>query len=498
MEFNSIRFFFKDCKRFNFNNFNVTGINYDYRKVKLGNIYFAINIFNYKGKERNGHEFVKEAVYRGARAVILKEYHPGIDKSVCQIVCGNPRELLEKVSAFFYRYPAKKLYTIGVTGTKGKTTTVYLISHFLESAGIKTGFFSTADFKIGEKVIPNFTDKLNETHLSCPEALEVQKYLSRMIKVGTKVVVVEATSHALKLNRAAQECHYDIGVLTNLQSDHLDFHKTLSDYYSSKGILFNLLSTSVNKGMEKCAVFNVDDFNSFLIRNKTKCKIFTYGVNSKADIRPSTIEFSCSGIKFKIGKISFTSTLIGKHNLYNICAAIAAVRPFGLKFNQMRAGLKSFSGVPGRMEEIKNNKGIRIFIDYAHTPESLKECLLTLRNFFPKRIVVIFGCAGGRDKTKRPLMGETATRLADLAIITSEDSREEDPKKIAIEITKRLKKRNFYIELNRDKAIHKAIKCALPGDLIVITGKGDEKYMEIKGKQIPWSDKKAVLYSLKN
>lgn len=481
----------EDSLILNYKDFRVSGVSYDYRKVRPNSIYVAIDIFNYRGKERDGHEFIREAIKNGAKALVLQK-RQNIDEDICQIINSNPRKVLERLSAFFYSYPAKKLFTIGVTGTKGKTTTVYLISHLLEDAGTKTGFFSTADFKIGAHPTPNYTDKINETHLTCPEAPELQKSLKRMVELDTKVAIIEATSHALKLCRATEECQYDIAVITNLQSEHLDFHKNKRDYYFSKAKLFDLLSTSKNKGLEKCAVINNDDQNCQFLKERVTSKTITYGIHSLADINAKSIEVKNNKTVFKIGNHIFESPLIGLYNVYNACAAIAVASHFGISYKKIKNSLARFAGVPGRMQEVKNNRGFRVLIDYAHTPESLEACLETVKKICPKRLIVIFGCAGDRDPRKRPKMGEVATKLADFSIITSDDPHNENPKRIAQEIVGRIKKNNFIIEIDRKKAIRKGLEYARKGDFVIIAGRGDEKFFEVRNKQIKWSDEQVV------
>lgn len=478
---------FAECQIINQNEFAVSSICYDYRKITHNSIYVAIDIFNYKGKERDGHEFIKDAVTRGARAIIVKKKQ-SIPLSVCQIVTQNPRRILEKLAARFYSYPAKKLFTVGVTGTKGKTTTVYLINHFLGHGGFRTGLISTAEFKIGSRFIPNYTDVVNETHLTCPESLELQKSLRQMLVKKTDVAVIEATSHSLKLCRAAYECQYDIGVITNLQSEHLDFHKTIKDYYESKAKLFKLLDRSYNKGLQKVGIINADDYAFKYLKKVTNSKIFTYGIYKKADFWAKQIEIKDGKTHFTLNGYKFITSLLGEYNIYNILAAIGVGRHFGVSFQKLSSALKNFSGVPGRMQEVKNNSGIKIFVDYAHTPESLSACLKTLKKFCNKRLIVVFGCGGDRDPRKRPEMGKIATLLADYSIITSEDPRSERPSDIIGEITSGAVNNNYVVNEDRKKAIARALRMARRGDFIVITGKGDEKHFEINGKQLSWND----------
>lgn len=482
MKFSSFASKAKNCSIINFHDFEVSGINYDFRKVKPNNIYIAMDIFNYHGEERDGHEFINQVIKNGAKTIVVKKKQ-NVNKTICQIITSNPRKILEKFSSFFYGYPGKKLYTIGVTGTKGKTTTIYLINHILEQNGIKTGFFSSADFKICSKFIPNYTDRINETHLTCPESLELQKSLNEMYKYQIKVAIIEATSHALQLYRAAEECYYDIGVMTNLQCDHLDFHKTKRNYYSAKAKLF---------GLAKCAIVNNDDLNCQFIKNRTSSRIVSYSLKEASDFKAYDIEYRKRKSAFRINKQKFILPLIGGFNIYNACAAIATASNLGLSHKKIASALRSFPGIPGRMQKIKNKKGLNIFIDSAHTPESLEECLRTLRKNYKNKLVVVFGCAGNRDKSKRPKMGEIASRLADFTFITLEDPRFEKPEQIAQEIISGIDQRNYTVELNRKIAITKALKKAKRGDVVVIAGKGDEKYFEFAGKQITWSDTQIV------
>lgn len=375
-----------------------------------------------------------------------------------------------------YRYPARNLFVIGVTGTDGKTTTVHLIYSILKAAGKKVGFISTIEARIGEKLIDT------GFHVTTPNSATVQKLLSQMVKNKMDYVIIESTSHGLDQHRLLG-CNFQIGVLTNVTHEHLDYHKTFKKYLQSKAKLF--------RGI-KNAVVNFDDpsFLYFSQVNK-KAKITSYGLDSNAD--------------YNLKNYPFDTSLPGDYNLSNCLAAISTAKIIGIKDKIIRQTLKNFSGLTGRLELVSTkNHSFKVYVDFAHTPNALEKLLIALREKVKSgKLIVVFGCAGERDKEKRPLMGKISARYADYTVITAEDPRGEKVDDItaqiakAYEIIKPKYQNNLFLINNRQEAINYAIKVlAKPNDIVVICGKGHEKSMCFRKIEYPWSDQKAAKKAL--
>lgn len=376
-------------------------------------------------------------------------------------------------AALFYRFPARKIKIIGVTGTDGKTTTVHLIYHLLKSSGRKVSMLSTIKAVIGKKSFDT------GFHVTTPYRGGVQKYLRQAVDSGSKYMVLEVTSHALDQHRVSF-CNFLIGVLTNISHEHLDYHKTYENYVKTKMKLLK---------MAKIAVINRDDESYKLIKPKlAKSKVVTYGIKNQADFTPQNFTFS--------------APLNGEFNEYNTLAAIAAVKAIKLDDEVIREGLLTFNSPEGRMEII-SEKPILSMVDFAHTPNALEKVLFTTRYLTSGKIIVVFGCAGERDYKKREIMGEVASKLADYVVITAEDPRNEYLEDIIDQIAKGCQKaggeegKNFWRVPDRQAAINLAIrKIAQPGDLVIVAGKGHEKSMQFGKKDFPWSDREAVKIAL--
>jgi len=410
-----------------------------------------------------------------------------------------------------YQRPSKKLKLIGVTGTDGKTTTSYLIHYFLTRAGFKTGLVSSILAKIGaEEVSTGF-------HVTTPSPIKLQGFLKKMLKQKVNYAVLETTSHGWDQFRL-WGCRFEVGVLTNITHEHLDYHHTYEQYLAAK---FKLLLASQK------AVVNADDESFDYIKRKLKKPTLTYGIKNQANLRALRIKQSLRGTRFVLliekgkfqGRYEIKTALLGEFNVANQLAAIGAGITFGLSPIKMAEWLLEFPGVVGRMENINNKKGVKAYIDFAHTPNALKSALTTLRQIMPKskKLIVIFGAAGLRDSQKRPFMGQVAARLADYAVFTSEDPRTEDPQKIIKEISKgarsqswkKLSKRKakigrlaqsrgFFVLPHRQEAINFAIrKLASKGDFVISCGKGHERSMCFGKTEYPWSEHKAVEVALK-
>lgn len=381
------------------------------------------------------------------------------------------------LALLLYQYPARKLKVIGVTGTDGKTTTVHLIYHFLNTANKKVAFISTVEARIGKKKIDT------GFHVTTPNPWMVQRILKRLVKEGIEYVVIEATSHGLTQDRLLG-CNFSIGVLTNITHEHLDYHQTFENYLTAKAKLFRNVEV---------AILNRDDkhFN-YLKQTAKKAKIVSYGIDKSADFTPR---------KFK-----FKTSLSGEYNQYNCLAAIAATSSLGIKNEVIKKALLSFKPVKGRLEEINEGQKFRVIIDFAHTPNSLKQVLKTFRRQLPSRqskLIIVFGSAGLRDVEKRPLMGKVAARLTDLVVLTAEDPRTEDVDEIIDQIAEGCQKgggieeKTFFRIPDRQEAINFAIqKLAKNNDIVAICGKGHEKSMCFGRTEIPWSDQRAAKKAL--
>lgn len=399
-------------------------------------------------------------------------------------------------------YPARKLKVIGITGTDGKTTTCHLIYHILKSSGKKVALLSTVAAYIGDEVIDT------GSHTTTPDAKLLQPLIKRVADSGMEYLVLEVTSHGLDQHRVLG-ANFMIGVLTNVTSEHLDYHKTFENYRKAKAKLFKSV---------KYAVLNKDDksFKCFKDVLKPTTKLVPYSIKQQAALSAKNVHITPSGMEFTVvenGKARKVKTvLLGKYNVSNILAAVGSARLLGVKWPEIISTLETFKGVDGRMEVIlprsrrrQSNKEFTTIVDFAHTPNSLESVLKTLRQIKGKggKIIAVFGCASERDVQKRPIMGEISSRLADISIFTSEDPRNEDPMKIIDEISRGVKLDHLrgvqiYKEPDRRKAIKLAISKASKGDIVVVCGKGHEKSMNIAGKELPWSDqeevRKALLY----
>jgi len=477
----------------------ITGISCDSRQVQPGNLFVAI-----PGIEVDGHAFIPDALQRGAVAVIGQEPASGIfpqGSPVPYIHVSGSRAALGWLAAAWYGYPARKLCVIGVTGTDGKTTTVRLIGEILRAAGYRVGWIHTVSaFIAGEEIDTGL-------HTTTPDALSVQQYLARMVAEGSRYAVIEATSHGLAQHRVTG-CEFDVAVVTNITHEHLDYHGTYEEYRAAKARLFESLSTSYRKpGIAKVSILNADDPSYDFLESFAADRCYSYGIERPSDVEASAIRFSSSGTSFRVvtprGAFDVTTPLIGLFNVYNILAAITAGVLQDVDFGAMQRGISSVSGVTGRMERIELGQDFTVIIDFAHTPNALEKALETVRTMIQGRVTVVFGCAGLRDRTKRPLMGEIAGRLADYIFLTAEDPRTEDVNDIIDQIAvgcERAGRRegvDFWKVPDREEAISAAINIAQPGDLVIVTGKGHERSMCFGTTEYPWSDHEAVRKALR-
>ena len=467
----------------------IRGIAYDSRRVEDGYLFFAV-----PGLRNNGINFIDEAVKRGAKAIITQEDLPDCPdyKGISYITVDDIREVLSRVSSVFCGFPSRRLKVIGITGTNGKTSTAYLLESILMSAHLKVGVIGTINYRMGKQIIPAVR--------TTPESLELNLLLEEMVACGITHVIMEVSSHALAQRRVSR-IDFALGVFTNFSQDHLDYHKNMEDYFSSKNLLFEHLGRSSQREGRKISVLNGDDPVSTRILRRLEAfpqvEILSFGLGDKNSLQAKVVESNASVNRFLIKNglenIEVNLALPGKHNLYNALAAAACSAGLGMNPKFIKEGLEKLKHIPGRFEFIGKDLPFKIAVDYAHTEEALRNILEASRDFNPKRIILVFGCGGDRDKSKRPLMGRVAGELAHFSILTSDNPRGEPPEKIIADIEAGFgSKKNYQVILDRCQAIESALKTVRPDEMIIIAGKGHETYQIYKDAVIPFDDRKVV------
>jgi len=476
----------------------VTAVVCDSREVKRGALFVAI-----PGVDVDGHAFISDAVQQGAVAVIGQHAVGTVfpDGAPVPYACvADSRAALALLCAAWYDHPGRKLCVIGVTGTEGKTTTVRLIASILEAAGHRVGLISTLGAIIGGKAIDT------GLHTTTPDAPEIQRYLARMVERSSQYAVIEATSHGLAQQRVLG-CEFDVAVVTNITHDHLDYHHTSQEYRQAKARLFESLSTSYHKAnTPKVSVLNADDPSYDFLEPYAAERCYSYGIERPSDVQATGIRLSPAGTSFTAvtpeGNFEVLSPLVGMFSVHNILAAIATGLSQGVSFEFMQQGIAAMRGVMGRMERIEMGQDFSVMIDFAHTPNALENALKAVRALTNGKVIVVFGCAGLRDRSKRPKMGEIAGRLADYAFLTAEDPRTEDVNHIIQEIAagcERARRRegvHYWRVADRGQAIAAALRMAEPGDLVLVTGKGHERSMCYGSIEHPWNEHEAVRKAL--
>ncbi len=463
-------------------NIEINGIEVDSRKVNEGNLFVCL-----KGYTVDGHLYAEKAVELGAKAILCEKELP---VTVTQIIIKDTRQAMAMISDIYYQHPTHRLKVIGVTGTNGKTTTTHLIERILTDKGHIAGLIGTIKMKIGDEVF----DVKNTT----PDALDLQKSFAKMIEVGSDYAVMEASSHALDMGRV-RGIDYHIAVFTNLTQDHLDYHVTMEKYRDTKGLLFSQLGNTYaeNKEDNKFAVLNIDDEASHYYSKITAAQVITYGIDQVADVMATNIEISAMGTKFTLnsfnGSIDIDMKMIGKFSVYNALAATTVALIEGISLDDIKASLESVNGVDGRFETVDEQQDFAVIVDYAHTPDSLENVLKTIREFVKGKIYCVFGAGGDRDRIKRPLMGGIAMKYSDIAVITSDNPRTEDPEQIIKDILPGVQQANSHAKYvtitDRKKAIEYAIEHANKNDVILIAGKGHETYQILQDKVIHFDDR---------
>ena len=463
------------------NNPEIKYIVNDSRKAVKGSLFIAIT-----GYKEEGVKYIEDAVNRGAVAVIAENKYKGRIKElngIDYVYVDDTRYYNLLLAKKFFRNPSKDLVLIGVTGTNGKTTITYIIEGILKKAGFKTGVIGTISYRYGNREI-----KASNT---TPDAIDIQSMLKEMRDSGITNVVMEVSSHALFMKRV-DPVDYKYAIFTNLSQDHLDFHKDMESYFQAKSLLFRKLGNNSN------AIINIDDEYGRKLVNLTRASIKTYGLSQKADIRGSIVSLTVDGTKLLIDDEEFTTKLVGEHNIYNILAAYTTAREMGIEKKLIKETIEKITPAPGRFERVNNNKGYNVFVDYAHTPDALEHLLDAANNFKTGRIITVFGCGGDRDRGKRPLMGKVVEEKSDIAIVTSDNPRSEDPIKIIEEIKKGLSKNNHVIIPDRKEAIYKAIEIANKNDIVLIAGKGHEDYQILKDRTIHFDDREVAAEAIKD
>ncbi|MCD6319701.1 MAG: UDP-N-acetylmuramoyl-L-alanyl-D-glutamate--2,6-diaminopimelate ligase [Candidatus Desulfofervidaceae bacterium] len=453
------------------------------KQVSPGSLFIAL-----KGLHNNGQAYIGEAIIKGAAAILTEEIPLDSKNGVTYIKVGNAREAAAKVAAAFYQHPAEKLTLIGITGTNGKTTTSFLIASILEQAQRRPGIIGTIKYQYAGKTIP--------ASLTTPDSLELQKLFHEMLTNDITDVVMEVSSHSLFYKRV-EGCKFKLAIFTNLSRDHLDFHENMEAYFNCKKELFTYYLAP-----EGVAVINADDtWGQRLLKAVAHHSPYiTYGLSTQTQVRAQEVNFSLDGTKAIIqtpeGNFSLVSSLIGQPNLYNLLAATAAAIALGIPLSVIKSGLEKIGRVKGRMERF-SGKGIEVIIDYAHTPDALKQALTTLRPFCQGKLITVFGCGGNRDRGKRPIMGEIASELADMIIITNDNPRNESSRQIIQDIEMGIKKEIPYCIIpDRQQAIAWAIKYAKKGDVVLIAGKGHENYQIVGDKKYHLDDREEVIKNL--
>jgi len=454
----------------------ISGLEYDSRRVKPGYLFFA-----FPGSRADGRQFAQDALARGACAVASESARPeGFDGAWIEIEHG--RQALSLAARNFYGRPDERLRLTGITGTNGKTTTGYLIDSILRAAGNTTALIGTIEYHLAGKVLP----AVNTT----PESVDLLRIFSELEALGGSYVTMEVSSHALALGRV-YGLHFHTAVFTNLTRDHLDFHGTMDAYLAAKQMLFE----GAGGPAPPWAVVNRDDESLRGLKLHPQTETYWYGLGPEANLRARSISSGFEGLRFEVqaGKLRFpvSSPLIGKINVYNTLSACGAALSYGIPPETIAQGIASLQAVPGRFERVDEGQPFVVVVDYAHTDDALRNVIAVARGLEPKRVITLFGCGGDRDRTKRPLMGQAAAEASDFVVLTSDNPRSEDPLAIMNDALVGIRRADVphVVEPDRGAAISRALKEAREGDIVLLAGKGHETYQILKDKTIPFDDR---------
>jgi len=480
----------------------ISSVCYDSRSATPGSIFVAV-----AGFRADGHDYLKQAIDSGAAALAVQlDHRPKwlhlLDESRTPVlIFRDTRVALAKIAAALAGHPARRLRTIGVTGTDGKTSVSHLIHHILSSAGESAGLISTAECRVGERLLPD------TGRMTTPESPEIQQMLGEMVAGGCRWSVIEATSHGLALNRV-DECDFDVGVFTNLYPDHLDFHGTPEAYIAAKGQLFSMLDSAAQKDLEKTAVLNADDQASEQFRRLTRARVSTYGLHASADVRAEQIAPNGWGSRFRLhvfgGEREVRMPVPGDFNVYSALAAYSVAHATGLDDSAAVGALETWHGAPGRMQLIDAGQPFSVLVDFAHAPESLRRVLTLIRGRSAGRIIAVFGCIGERDKDRRYRMGRVAAESADYTIVTDDNPYSENRDAIIAEVARGLREagkrkgHDFAAIPDRREAIAHALGMAVDGDAVLLAGKGHEREVHLPDAVYPCHDPTVALEVLRD
>lgn len=472
-------------------NVSIQDITADSRAVKPNSLFIALD-----GATVDGHNYIDKAVDAGAVAVIVSK-PVTVPADVCVITVDDTRQAMMVCVPYFFDYPANRMRMVGVTGTNGKTTTTHMIRHILKAQGFKVGVIGTVHIMIGDTSYP--------IHNTTPDVVDLQHILHQMVQENVEYCVMEVSSHALALGRVSG-VEFDTAVFTNLTQDHLDFHKTFENYLAAKCKLFEQVSAPNQVKDNKGAVINIDDSYGYRVMEKTTAPTITYSTLGKGTLNASDVHMSTKNSQYTVNykgesyPVSMNTT--GLFNVYNTLAAIGACLQEGISMEAIDTALKTFSSVPGRFELIEEGQDFAVVVDYAHTPDGLQNILETAKVIKENRIIIVFGCGGDRDATKRPIMGRIAAEYGDKIYVTSDNPRTEDPvqivKDVEVGVKEALREGTSYeVIVDRREAINHAIHDAKAGDIVIIAGKGHENYQILKNETIHFDDREEARKALK-
>ncbi len=453
-------------------NLEIQGISCNSKDIKEGFMFVAI-----KGNSLDGHDFIQEAMQNGARCIVAEKDFP-CSKDVKKIVVKDTRKALVKLAKNFYKEGLTNLKLIGITGTNGKTTTSYLIESILKEAHFNPGVIGTINYRFKTHSI--------EAKNTTPGVLELHSFLNTMAHKGADSVVMEVSSHAIHQGRI-EGLKFNSAVFTNITREHLDYHNSMQDYKDTKAKLFK------NLPKHSFAILNIDDNFGRTLFKEISCKRFTYSISKKADVNLKDVRTHLGGLSLTVdtikGEVEIESALFGRHNIYNILAAIACSLSQDISLKHIKKGIEGLKIVPGRLQQVVCGQPFSVFIDYAHTEDALRNVLSSLREICKGRILTVFGCGGDRDKSKRPKMGKAASELSDMVFITNDNPRTESAESIVDEILVGIDSSDAHkVILDRRQAIKEAIDTAKKDDCVLIAGKGHENYQVLKNKRIPFDD----------
>jgi UDP-N-acetylmuramoyl-L-alanyl-D-glutamate--2,6-diaminopimelate ligase len=463
---------------------DISGLAYDSRKVKAGDLFLAM-----RGQKTDGHKYLGQAVKAGAAGILLEEYpeETEIPEEVAVAQFQSVRETTPLVASRFYENPSRRMKVIGVTGTNGKTTTAWLVKHLCDASLQRAGYLGTIGYYIG--------DEKHDADRTTPESPDLQAMLADMVDGGCRAAALEVSSHAIHQHRSGG-IDYAVMIFTNLSQDHLDYHGTMENYFAAKAQAFHDLA--LQKGKTPVALINADDaYGKRLIRDLqnrpgSKMKIQTFGMSLEADFRAENPRITRDGIQFALNALGrgylVRSPLIGRFNMFNALAALGAVHGLGVDMRTAVKAMENIPQVPGRMEAVPARESFNVFVDYAHTDDALLNVLKTCKDLPHNNLRVVFGCGGDRDKAKRPKMARAVEQYADQAYVTSDNPRTEDPQAIIEDILKGFRRGGYTVEPDRRQAIFRAIDEARPGDIVMIAGKGHETYQELADGRIDFND----------